>query len=256
MNYFQRLIYALVAAILVPNYAYAFDSADEPPTLESVNRCDEKGRVRAEYLNWPLTLPEVISGECLTGTKLPIDTLKSAYELRLFAFDLGKCDYFARFDPDSESLMPPKGAALDNAVRGKIESMVPPVVWEEGASMCFEPHHALVWLDKQGNTIATANVCFTCAAVEISFAKRTGVIQFSANFADLKKMFRRVGAPINLREACSNPAHPAWKSEIDALCELKSLRSHTRRLASPELRKRWHEAGFPGCVQLPGTIRF
>ncbi len=241
MCYFQIFTMAIAAAMLASGNVLAFDLDEKLPALESVERCDES---------------DSLTKTCVIGSKLPIETLKSAVELRLFAFDLGNCDHYSRFDPDSEHLMPAKGVALDNPTREKIESMVPPAVWDEEASMCFQPHHALVWLDKRGNALATANVCFTCAAIEISFAGRAGRIQFDADFAELKQMFRNVGAPINLDEACSNPAHSAWKLETDQLCELKSLQEKARRLASPELRKSWDKPGFPGCVQLPGTIRF
>lgn len=257
MRYFQFFIVAIAAAMLASSNAYTAILAEKPPGLDLVNRCDESGQVKGEYLKLPAT-SEAVHGasDCLTGTQLPIEILNSAYELRLFAFDLGECGIFGRFNRYRADLMPAKGVVVDKALRTKIESFVPPVVWVKSSSVRFEPRHALVWSDQRGNIIATANACFACGSIEFNFAGHTGNIQFDADMASLKKLIISVGAPIDLAQACASPAHPAWKLEIDALCELKALEAKTRLLASPELRKRWDESRHPKCVGLPGTIRF
>lgn len=239
--------------------AHAHSAA--PNWFEQIERCDATGKVKVEYSEETLKFP--VDSPCLIGHEVPRAALAEASELRVYAYDLGKCEYQAQFDRYREDLMPAGGLVLKANMRAEIEALLPIAQWEQGVSMCFEPHHALVWFDKSGKEIASAEICFSCTGFALTLSERDqepveGKVRYSmidVDFGKLRQLFKNIGVPMNLKQACKGGANGEWAESVNALCKLEAIR---KNLSAAEGEKQQNDDSVyvKRCVQLPNRIQF
>lgn len=240
----------------------SFANAGELLSFKAVERCDAAGKVKPEYADDMLALSDL--PPCLSGNEIPKAALASATELRAYAYDLGKCEFGARFDFYRDDLMPAKGAVVADKIRRQVEALLPANVWMEEASMCFEPHHALVWFDERKQPIASANICFTCSGFVLSLGQVGQPFEADApvksmsvevDFGRLQQIFEGIGVPINLEQACSEVPSTDWSDSVNALCKLESIRKNLSKTEG-SMRQNDESVYLNRCVQLPNRIQF
>lgn len=165
----RLLIYFVLGAVTVFGWI-CFAKAESVDYFQAVERCDARGKPKAEYENEVRVID--VDTPCWSSHKVPKQMLSQASELRVYAYDLGECEYQARFHRSRADLMPAGGLVLSTAIRQEIEALLPKAIWEQGSSPCFEPHHALVWLDESGRELASAEICFTCAGFALRLSEQ------------------------------------------------------------------------------------
>ncbi len=233
---------------------FSFAKAGELVSFKAIERCDAAGKIKAEYAHETLPLSDV--PPCLSGNEIPTAALASATELRVYAYDLGKCEFGARFDFYRDDLMPAKGAVVADKIRRQVEALLPANVWMEEASMCFEPHHALVWFDERKQPIASANI-LSLGQVGQPFEADAPVKSMSVemDFERLQQIFEGIGVPINLEQACSKAPATDWSDSVNALCKLESIRKNLSK-SEGSTRQNDESMYLNRCVQLPNRIQF
>ena len=204
---------------------------------------------------------------------VPVQVLREAKELRIYAYDLGDCTLYRHEfvihanDAIIDGVLP-NGAAASATVRAELEALIPNTFADVGSSMCFEPHHFLAWFDANGETIATAQVCFECEGFELSYSDASlrkslnwpfPAIQLQVNMHKLRLLFNTAGVPISLEKSCKHTAELAeeWRSATQQLCLLKKQLNTIKGVLSPVERNqiRRFAPNENGCVRLPSEIR-
>lgn len=66
------------------------------------------------------------------------------------------------------------------------------------SSECFDPHHAIVFTNKEGKIIEYIEICFLCSNIYSSSAKINPGNFCEGKYNLLKKLFRKIGVKVNL----------------------------------------------------------
>ena len=204
---------------------------------------------------------------------VPVQVLREAKELRIYAYDLGDCTLYKQesviraSDVILDGVIP-HGAKAPAIVRADLEALVPNEFEDVGSSMCFEPHHFLAWFDAKGETIATAQVCFECEGFELTYSDTAlqkslnwpyPAIELQVNMRKLKILFNKAGVPISLQKSCKKTAElaEAWRVATEQLCLLEKQLSTIEAVLSPVERRRIRRFApdLNSCVRLPNEIR-